>query len=226
VTLVNRAWFRVGSERHALSARTYGITTLHKGHVVVRGEHLKFRFRSKNRALVRTTLVDAELASAVRELLALPGGARLFRFEREGEVVNLTAPLLNAYIAEHLGEGLTAKDFRTWGGTLTAAIALAGREPPGSEAEAKRVLASVMRRVGTELGNTAAVARSSYVSPAVVELYRDGITLAHFHPDGNPRLSARQRGLSPDERALLSLLRSWRARNGRVRARAVRSRSR
>jgi DNA topoisomerase IB len=216
LTLVNRAWFRVGSERHARSARTYGITTLYKSHVSVRGDVLKFRFRSKNRALVRTTLVDAKLATAVKELLALPGGARLFRFEREDELANLTAPLLNAYVAEHLGEGFTAKDFRTWGGTLTAAILLAEHDPPESEAEAKRVLASVMRRVGNELGNTAAVARASYVSPAVVEQYRAGITLARFHPDGNRRLSATQRGLSRDERALLSLLRSWRAQNRRA----------
>jgi DNA topoisomerase I len=215
VTLINRAWFRVGSERNARRARTYGVTTLFKSHVSVRGERLKFRFRTKNRALVRTTLVDAPLAAAIKELLALPGGSRLFRFERDGELANLTAPLLNDYIGENLGEGFTGKDFRTWGGTLTAAIALAEHGPPGSETEAKRVLASVMRSVGHELGNTAAVARSSYVSPAVVEQYLDGITLEQFQPNGR-LLSARQRGLSPNERALLSLLRSWRMRSRRA----------
>ena len=214
VTLINRAWFRVGSERNARRTRTYGVTTLHKSHVSVRGERLKFRFRTKNHALVRSTLVDAQLASAVKDLLALPGGSRLFRFEREGELANLTAPLLNDYIGESLGQGFTAKDFRTWGGTLTAAIALAEHGPPQSEAEAKRVLATVMRSVGHELGNTAAVARSSYVSPAVVEQYLDRITLEQFQPNG--RLSARQRGLSPNERALLSLLRSWRMRSRRA----------
>jgi DNA topoisomerase I len=212
VTLINRAWFRVGSERHARSARTYGVTTLRKSHVEVRGDRLRFRFRTKNRALVRTTLVDARLAASVHDLLALPGGSRLFRFEREDELANLTAPLLNDYIAEHLGEGFTAKDFRTWGGTLTAAAALARHEPPENEAEAKRVLASVMRGVAEELGNTPAVARASYVSPAVVEQYRAGITLERFESNGARPLSALQRGLSRDERALLSLLRSWRMR--------------
>jgi DNA topoisomerase I len=211
VTLVNRAWFRVGSERHARSARTYGVTTLRKSHVAVRGDRLRFEFRTKNRMLVRTTLVDSRLAGAVEDLLALPGASRLFRFEREGERASLTAPLLNAYIAENLGEGFTAKDFRTWGGTLTAAIALAQHDVPKSDAEVKRVLAAVMRRVGEELGNTPAVARASYVSPAVVEQYRAGITLERFDNGARP-LSATRLGLSRDERALLSLLRSWRVR--------------
>jgi DNA topoisomerase I len=217
VTLINRAWFRVGSERHARAARTYGVTTLYKSHVEVRGDRLRFRFRTKNKALVRTTLVDSRLAEAVKDLLELPGGARLFRFEREGELANLTAPLLNSYIAESLGDDFTAKDFRTWGGTLTAASVLAEHGPPASETEAKGVLASVMRRVGEELGNTAAVARASYVSPAVLEQYREGITLERFESNGRP-LSATQRGLSREERALLSLLRSWRMRKARAAA--------
>jgi DNA topoisomerase-1 len=122
---------------------------------------------------------------------------------------------LNDYIGEHLGEGFTAKDFRTWGGTLTAAIGLAEHGPPASESEATRVLASVMREVGQELGNTPAVARASYVSPAVIELYRSGVTLGDFDGTTERRVSATRRGLAKDERALLSLLRSWRARRGR-----------
>jgi DNA topoisomerase I len=216
VTLINRAWFRVGSERHARSARTYGVTTLSKSHVDVRGDRLRFSFRTKNKALVRTTLVDPGLATAVKDLLELPG-SRLFRYERDGELANLTAPLLNAYIGEHLAEGFTAKDFRTWGGTLTAAVALAEHGPAQSETDAKRILAGVMRQVGEELGNTPAVARSSYVSPAVVELYQSGITLERFEPTGRA-LSAAQRGLSREERALLSLLRSWRIRRARAAA--------
>jgi DNA topoisomerase-1 len=215
VTLVNRGWFRVGSDRRARSSRTYGVTTLYKRHVHIRGDRLRFRFRTKNNALVRTTLVDRSLASAVGDLLSLPGGSRLFRFERDGELANLTAMHLNDYIGEHLGEGFTAKDFRTWGGTLTAAIGLAEHGPPASESEATRVLASVMREVGQELGNTPAVARASYVSPAVIELYRSGVTLGDFDGTTERRVSATRRGLAKDERALLSLLRSWRARRGR-----------
>ena len=212
VTLINRAWFRVGTDRYAKIGRTYGITTLTKRHAAVRGSRLVFSFRSKHKAVIRTTVIDAQLAQSIKALLQLPGGSRLFRFERGGAVVNLTAPVLNAYLAEHLGEGFTAKDFRTWGGTLNAAIALAEYGPPSSETDAKRVLAAVMRRVGAELGNTPAVARASYVSPAVIEQYRDGRTLEDFRPRKQRVVSAQAHGLDPEERALLSLLRSWRIR--------------
>ena len=149
-------------------------------------------------------MCDAAVASAVEALLALPRGGRLFRYERDGELVNLTSTGLNAYLSEHLGEDFTAKDFRTWGGTLLASVALERHGPPADEAEAKRVLAAVMRKVGDELGNTAAVARSSYVSPEVVNAYRDGMTIADFRRTGY----ARPRRLSADERALVRLLRS------------------
>ena len=210
VTLVNRAWFRVGSERHLRASRTYGITTLSKRHVTVRGRRVGFRFPGKHRIAVRTTVVDPEIADAVRELLRYDGGARLLRFDRDGTPANLTAALLNEYIREHLGEGFTAKDFRTWGGTLSAARSLADRGLAETASEERRILAAVMRRVGEELGNTPAVARTSYVSPAVVEQWRDGRTLDDF-------ARRRMRGLSADETALLALLRSWRIRRARGR---------
>jgi DNA topoisomerase-1 len=177
---VNKAWFRVGSDRHARSSRTYGVTTLRKRHVEVSGGTIAFRFHAKNRKLVRRTITDATLAAAVDELLDLPGGTRLFRYEREGALANLTSSSLNAYLSDVLGEGFTAKDFRTWGGTLLAAVELERRGPAASATEEKRILAAVMRKVGDELGNTAAVARASYVSPAVVEHYRAGRTLSDF----------------------------------------------
>jgi DNA topoisomerase I len=222
VTLVNRGWFRVGSDRAARTSRTYGITTLTKRHVSVRGRNVTFRFRAKHRVLVRTTLVDEELADAVRALTRFDRGARLLRFEREGAPVNLTAAALNAYIAQHLGGDFTAKDFRTWGGTLAAAVALAEHGPPATETDEKRVLAAVMRQVGAELGNTAAVARDAYVSPAVVEQWRDGRTLEHFRDRAARVVSGRNGGLQAEEAALVSLLRSWRIR----RATAQESKSR
>ncbi len=202
VGLVNKAWFRVGSDRHARSSRTYGVTTLRKRHVEVSGDTIAFRFHAKNRKLVRRTITDAPLAAAVDELLDLPGGTRLFRYEREGALANLTSSSLNAYLSDVLGEGFTAKDFRTWGGTLLAAVELERQGPAASATEEKRILAAVMRKVGDELGNTAAVARASYVSPAVVEHYRAGRTLSHFRSvngAGPSRLTA-------TEVALLELL--------------------
>jgi DNA topoisomerase-1 len=194
------------------------ITTLRKSHVSVRGSRITFRYRGKHRVWVRTAIVDDELASAMKELLQLPGGRRLFRYRYEDSFANLTGARLNEYINEHLGEEFTAKDFRTWGGTLLAAIALAERDPAETETEAKRVVAGVMRAVGERLGNTPAVARSSYVSPAVVEQYLDGRTIDDFRPRHLRVVGARDRGLDPEERALLALLRSWRIRRARLAA--------
>ncbi len=215
VRLINMAWFRVGSDRYARSSRTHGVTTLTRRHVAIRGTRVEFRFRGKHRVQVRTTVVDTELAEAVKALLDQPGSARLFRYGRNGDSAMLTGAVLNDYIREHLGEDFTAKDFRTWGGTLTAAIALGEIGVAETDTEAKRVVAKVMRTVGERLGNTPAVARSSYVSPGVVEQYLDGRTIEDFRPRHLRVMTARDIGLDHEERALVSLLRSWRIRRSR-----------
>jgi DNA topoisomerase-1 len=143
------------------------------------------------------------LARGVEDLLGLPNGSRLFRYEREGELAVLTAPALNEYLGENMGDSFTAKDFRTWGGTLLAATELEKHQPPTSGAQAKRILAGVMRTVAEELGNTAAVARDSYVSPVVVDSFLAGRTLGDFRTK-----SSRPSRLTRDERALVRLLRS------------------
>jgi DNA topoisomerase I len=215
VRLINLGWFRVGSDRHAKASRTFGITTLTKRHVNVRGNRVVFRYHGKRRALVHAALVDSELAEAVRSLHELPGGPRLFRYRSNGGLANLTAARLNEYVKEHLGPEFTAKDFRTWGGTLLAAIMLAEHGTVETETEGKRVLAAVMRGVGERLGNTPAVARASYVSPAVVDQYREGVTLEDFRPRNLRVLRARDAELDLEEHALLGLLRSWRIKRAR-----------
>jgi DNA topoisomerase-1 len=214
VRLINLGWFRVGDDRYVTAHKTFGITTLRKGHVKVRGSRIAFRFRAKHRIWVRTAVVDSELAAATRELLKTPG-SRLFRYALEDEIYNLSARRLNEYIAEYMGEEFTAKDFRTWGGTLIAAVALAEHGPAETEREAKREVAGVMRTVGERLGNTPAVARASYVSPAVVDQYLDGRTIDDFRPRHLRVVRARETGLDLEEQALVSLLRSWRIRSAR-----------
>jgi DNA topoisomerase I len=213
--LINRAWFRVGTERYAKESQTFGITTLRRGHVRVRGHRIAFHFRGKHRSVIRTTLVDAELADAMKELLELPRGSRLFRYEWEGALCPLNGARLNDYVREYLGDEFTAKDFRTWGGTLIAAVELAERGPVETKTEAKRSIAAVMRRVGEQLGNAPAVARSSYVSPAVIDQYLDGTTVDDFRPRHLRVVGARDVGLDPEEQGLLSLLRSWRIKQAR-----------
>jgi DNA topoisomerase-1 len=218
VRLINLGWFRVGSDRYAKKHRTFGITTLKKSHVAVRGSRVAFKYRGKQRAWIHAALVDDELAAAMKALLSLEGGPRVFRYRTDDEIFNLTGRKLNDYIREHMGEEFTAKDFRTWGGTLTAAICLAERGLCETQTEAKRAVAAVMRQVGERLGNTASVARTSYVSPAVVDHYLDGRTIDDFRPRHLRIVRARDIELDPEERALLSLLRSWRIRQSRAAA--------
>jgi DNA topoisomerase-1 len=218
VRLINFTWFRVGSDRYVRDSGTYGVTTLSRRHVKVHGKRVTFTFRAKHRTAVRHGLVDAELAAALRALCDLRGGARVFRYRYGDGYANLTGAVLNEYIRTYLGDDFTAKDFRTWGGTLKAAVAFAERPAPQSAAEGKRSVAAVMRRVAEQLGNTPAVTRASYVSPAVVEQYLDGRTIDDFRPRHLRVVGARDIGLADEEQALLSLLRSWRIRRARAAA--------
>ncbi len=216
--LINLGWFRVGGDRYAKQSRTFGITTLRKGHVTVRGARISFRYRGKHSIMIRSAIVDPELAKAMRDLLALPG-SRLFQYELpDGTRCNLDQRRLNDYVKEHLGAEFSAKDFRTWGGTLIAAIEFAQQDPPENPTQAKKRTALVMRKVAEKLGNTPAVARSSYVSPAVVEQYLDGRTIDDFRPRHLRVVGARDTALDREELATLSLLRSWRIRASRAAA--------
>ncbi|MDX6504006.1 MAG: hypothetical protein QOE29_1131 [Gaiellaceae bacterium] len=212
VRLVNLTWFRPGDDRYTAS---YGVTTLRKSHVKITRNKITFGFRAKHGVRVRTVLVDDELAQALRRLLAVPGGRRLFRFEEDGERLDLTARRLNEYIQATMGEDFSVKDFRTWGGTLLAAIALAERGPADTEPQAKRAVAAACRSVAELLGNTPAVCRASYISPAVVEQYLEGRTIDTFRRRHLRVVGARDVGLEPEEQALLTLLRSWRMRRAR-----------
>src|SRR2546421_11739563 len=180
--LINRAWFRVGTDRYVKQSKTFGITTLTKRHVQVRGNRVAFKFRAKHKVVVRTVLVDSEIAAAMKELLELPGRGRLFRYLNDDRVVSLTGARLNEYVREYLGEEFTAKDFRTWGGTLTAAIAFAERGPVETVTEQKRVVAAGVRPRREGVGNTPAVARSSHVSPALRQQYRHRGEVDRFLP--------------------------------------------
>src|SRR5690242_3172400 len=215
--LIELGWFRVGSERYVRDG-TYGVTTLLRRHVTVKGRRVRLSFTAKHGIRVRTELVDPELAAALRRLLEIKG-PRVFKYEWEGSIYNLTNKRLNDYVKIYLGDEFSAKDFRTWGGTLLAAIYLAERARkegfPESEQEQKRSVTAVMRRVAERLGNTPAVTRESYVSPAVVEQYLDGRTIDDFRPRHLRVVNAREIGLSPEEQAVLSLLRSWRIRRAR-----------
>ena len=219
--LISLGWYRVGSERYAREG-TYGVTTLLRRHVRVHGKRIKLSFPSKAGIRVRSELVDEDLAAAIRGLLRVKGGARVFKYRWEGDLYNLTSKRLNGYVKIYLGEEFTAKDFRTWGGTLLASVYFAEAAErqgfPESETQQKRSVTAVMRRVAEKLGNTPAVTRESYVSPAVVDQYLEGRTIDDFRPRHLRVVEARDVALSPEEQAMLSLLRSWRIRRARAAA--------
>src|SRR2546423_2205126 len=218
--LIELGWLRVGSERYVRDG-TYGVTTLLRRHVEVRGKRVCLSFPAKHGIRVRTQVVDPDLAAAMRRMLEIKG-PRVFKYEWEGRIYNLTNKQLNEYVKIYLGEEFSAKDFRTWGGTLLAAIYLAERAAkegfPDSEQEQKRSVTAVMRRVAERLRNTPAVTRESDVSPAVVEQYLDGRTIDDFRPPHLRLVKARDVGLTPADQAMLSLLRSWRIRRARAAA--------
>ena len=203
VRLMSESFFRVGGERYARENGTFGVTTLRKRHVRVEKGCAEFEFVGKRGVAQWKVVANPELARLVKRHLESPG-ARLFRYRDAGRWHDLTARDVNEYLHDTLGLPFSAKDFRTWGGTLRAATVLAELGPARSATEAKRNVATAMRLVAAELGNTPAICRSSYVHPMVIARYVDeGETI---------RLPARYRPApdayahSAEERALVRFL--------------------
>lgn len=203
VRLISEGFFRPGSERSTRENRTFGLTTMRKSHVRVERDTVHFRYVGKGRVRQWQCVVGRDLARAVARLMETPG-PRLFRY-RDGSHHwrNLDATDVNDYLRDRCGVAYSAKDFRTWGGTLRAATVLAELGPAQSPTEAKRRVAMAMRLVAAELGNTPTICRKSYVHPIVVAKYLDeGETIrlprTHRPHDGTSHLA--------EERALLAFL--------------------
>jgi DNA topoisomerase-1 len=211
VRLMNRAYFRVGNERYAIENRTFGLVTLKKRHLRIDGSNLVFRYVGKQRKHQRTVVADTPLVEIVEQIIRLPG-SRLFSYiDEEERVRDVTASAVNVYIREILGARYTSKDLRTFGGTVRAATILADLEPAPTPREAHRNVVLCCRLVGSELGNTAAIARSAYIHPGVLEHYElHGRTIDHLLPNGRRPVSAQEAaGLYPEEAALIRFLERW-----------------
>lgn len=206
--LINSLYFRVGTEKSAKHYRTYGITTLKNKHLEIRrnGE-LIFDFVGKSHVQHRKVLVDNELAVVMTEIKALGRAGKLFHYVGEdGKARPVRPSEINAYIKAATAEHYSAKDFRTWAGTLLAATELAQIGAAEDGATAKKNLVNAIRRVAAELGNTPAVCRGSYIHPTVLKAYEKGKTLEDFAPGHKHRIKKIQEGLEPEEIALLRLL--------------------
>jgi len=205
VRLIGEAFFRVGSERYERDNGTFGLTTLRKSHVTLHGERVQFDYRGKGSIRQRQVVFDRKLATVIARLMKTPG-KRLFRYLERGRWTDLTSQDVNEYLKRLGSARYTAKDFRTWGGTLRMATVLHDLGPGANSREATRNVALAARLVAAELGNTPAICRSSYVHPLVIARYVDaGVTIgANFErPRGRRRVTANH---TPEERALLAFL--------------------
>jgi DNA topoisomerase-1 len=203
--LISESFCRVGGERYARENGTFGITTLRKKHVSIDGDCIVLSYLGKSNKKQRQVIVSRELTKLVERQLAEPG-SRLFRYRNtEGGWCDVTARDVNRYVHDRLGPHFSAKDFRTWGGTLRAATVLAELGAPRNEREAKRNVALAMRLVSSELGNTPTICRKSYVHPIVIARYVDeGDAIAL--PAARRSAADRGQAHSPEERALIAFL--------------------
>lgn len=180
VELMQRTCIRVGNDRYAEENGSYGLTTLRDRHARFRGTALELEFKGKSGKVHRVRLDDARLARIVRRCRDIPG-QRLFQYATaDGQFRAVTSGDVNDYLQRVTGEPFSAKDFRTWSGTLLAVHALAACEPCTSLAAQRREVKRALERVSTELGNTVAVCRKSYVHPAVIDQYTTGELQAAF----------------------------------------------
>lgn len=174
VRLLEITLIRVGNAVYAKQNRSYGLTTLHKRHLEVDGTGLTFAFKGKSGVEHCVSVRDRRLARVVKGLRELPG-QQLFKYrDADGNLCPITSDDVNAYIREAMGEQFSAKDFRTWAGTVSAARALRDMEPPTSATDGKKKITVCVKAVAGLLGNTPTVCRSSYVHPAVFELFETG----------------------------------------------------
>lgn len=203
VRLISESFFRVGGERYAEENRTFGIATLRKGHVTVANGQAVFEYTGKRNIKQRQVVANRELARLVKRYLESPG-TRLFRYRDGTRWRNLTARDVNSYLHETLGVVYSAKDFRTWGGTLRAATVLAELGPAQTPTEAKRNVSTTMRLVAAELGNTPTICRTSYVHPLIVARYLDDGETIRLPAHHRPR--AESYAHSAEERALIRFL--------------------
>lgn len=208
IELMQRTCVRIGNDEYATTNGSYGLTTLEDRHATIRGAELRFKFKGKSGKVHDVTLNDAKLARIVRRCRDVPG-QRLFQYEgRDGKYRAITSTDVNDYLRQVTGEPFSAKDFRTWAGTLLAVHALAACEPCISATAARRQVKQALGLVSAELGNTVAICRKSYVHPAVVTQYTAGELRAAFE---KAKANARRRptrGLRLPEAATLCWLKA------------------
>ncbi|HEV7614938.1 MAG TPA: DNA topoisomerase IB [Solirubrobacterales bacterium] len=178
VLLLDLGFFRIGGEEYAETNESFGIATVRRDHVTVSAREVVFDFPAKSGQRRVQSIRDAGVRRAIEAMRRRRSGPDdLLVFKQDGTWRDVRSGDVNEYIQEKIGAEFSAKDFRTWHGTVLAAVELAAGPPPGSRSGDKRAINAAVKRVAERLGNTPAVARSSYIDPRVLDRFRDGVTL-------------------------------------------------
>lgn len=207
VRLLESAFFRPGSDAYTKQNKSYGLTTMRSKHLEINGDELIFTYRGKSGKDQEKHITDAKLAKIVKEIDEMPG-YEIFKFiDENGNIQDVKSEHLNQYIREVMGEEFSAKDFRTWSGTMIAAIALdeLDVEEEKDQKTMDKNIRNAVIQVSEKLGNTPAVARSSYIDPRVIDKYLNGKTLKYFQKEVN-KLLKKNENLSESEIGVLCLL--------------------
>jgi DNA topoisomerase-1 len=228
VHLLETTLIRVGNDEYTRDNKSFGLTTLRDPHVQVEGSELKFRFKGKSGKEWNLQLRDRRVAKIVRACQELPG-QRLFQYiDDDGEQREVSSADVNEYLREITGQDVTAKDFRTWAGTVMAALALQEFEAIDSQAAVKKNVRAAIERVAARLGNTPTICRKCYVHPEIIDSYAQGQLLLNIKQRADAQLREELATLKPEEAAVLALLeeRLSRTLEGDLKASLAQARSR
>jgi len=206
VHLLQATMMRIGNEEYARTNKSFGLTTLRVRHVRVDGSAVQFRFRGKSGVHHDVTVEHKRVARIIARMRDLPG-QELFQYVDDDNVRHAIGSAdVNDYLREISGEDYTAKDFRTWSGTVLAALALSEFEKFDSEVQAKKNIVRAIETVAERLGNTPSICRKCYVHPAVIDSYLDGTILEALRVRARQQLRDELHALSPEEAAVVALL--------------------
>jgi DNA topoisomerase I len=206
VHLLENTLIRVGNADYVKQNKSYGLTTLRDPHVKVEGGELRFQFKGKSGKTWKLKVKDRRIARIVKACQDLPGQDLFQYLDENGVQQSVTSADVNAYLKEITGRDITAKDFRTWAGTVLAALALKEFEEFDSEAKAKKNIRAAIEKVSGRLGNTPSICRKCYVHPEVFSSYMDGELLLEVKEEIETELREDLPSLKPEEAAVLTLL--------------------
>jgi DNA topoisomerase-1 len=206
VQLLERTFIRIGNEEYAKENKSFGLTTMRNHHVDVTATKLKFSFRGKSGIKHEVDVTDRRLAKIICQLQDLPGQDIFQYVDEASEVRNIDSQDVNEYLREITGEEFTAKDFRTWAGTVLAAMALNAQEAFENKTQAKKNIKDAISAVAKILGNTPTICRKCYVHPAVLETYLDGAMIEGLKQKTKETLEKKRGDLQSEEAAVMSFL--------------------